>query len=40
MYRPSLAEQILERPDAVLQLQALQHALEDEKSAASSFTTG
>ena len=37
MYTPSLAEQILERPDAVLQLQALQHALDDEKKRRQQF---
>ncbi|MBP6829042.1 MAG: Uma2 family endonuclease, partial [Saprospiraceae bacterium] len=37
MYTPSLAEQIMERPDAVLQLQALQNALEDEKKRRQDF---
>ena len=37
MYTPSLAEQILERPDAVLQLQALQNALADEKKRRQGF---
>jgi Uma2 family endonuclease len=37
MYTPSLAEQILERPDAVIQLQTLQNALEDEKKRRQDF---
>jgi len=37
MYTPSLAEQILERPDAVIQLQTLQNALEDEKKRRQQF---